>query len=148
MHQGSSSIQQAAWKRLKKNKGAVFGMIIILLAMLLAVVAYLVSPDSSPFANRMIVEIGGMKPGYQQKFLKVRKDKPVVKAGFFQRLLYGQEDAFTFIPVNAVYRKNGILYIDKYIDEGLSETLPVGEGGTVCYRKGSGWAPINTGGIS
>ena len=35
----SESIQQAAWRRLKKNSAAVFGMVVIVLALLLALLA-------------------------------------------------------------------------------------------------------------
>ena len=47
-----------AWLRLKRNKGALSGMIVIAAAIFIAVFAYWFSPDSSPYANRMIVEIG------------------------------------------------------------------------------------------
>jgi peptide/nickel transport system permease protein len=37
MSMASTSSQQAAWKRLKKNKGAIAGLIIIILAILTAI---------------------------------------------------------------------------------------------------------------
>ena len=58
-----------AWLRLKRNKGALCGMSVIAAAIFIAVFAYWFSPDSSPYANRMIVEIGGEKPGFTKKFL-------------------------------------------------------------------------------
>jgi ABC-type dipeptide/oligopeptide/nickel transport system permease subunit len=117
----SESIQQAAWRRLKKNKGAVFGMIIIALAVIIAVTAYFISPDGSPYANRMIVEIGGKKPGYQHQFLLLKKEKPAAHIGFFNRLLNGKEDNYTYIPINNFQKKNDSLIIEKYIDEGVEE---------------------------
>jgi ABC-type dipeptide/oligopeptide/nickel transport system permease subunit len=117
----SESIQAAAWRRLKKNKSALFGLIIIALAVAVAVVAYFIAPDSSPFANRMIVEIGGKKPGYQQQFLLLKKDNPVEKNNFFDRLLNGREDAYTYIPVNSYRKTADSIIIQKYIDEGVEE---------------------------
>ncbi|MFM2363753.1 MAG: hypothetical protein RLZZ316_2655, partial [Bacteroidota bacterium] len=61
--QDGERLQQAAWRRLKKNKGAVFGMAVILLSILISLFAYLLAPDASANANRMIVEIGGKTPG-------------------------------------------------------------------------------------
>jgi len=54
----SASFEQAAWQRLKKNKGAMAGLVMILLAVLMAIFGYFIAPDSSPFANRIILEIG------------------------------------------------------------------------------------------
>lgn len=67
------SFQSAAWRRLRRNKGALFGLLIIVIAVLVAVFAYFIAPDPSPFANRIILEIGGNKPGYKQDFLLVKK---------------------------------------------------------------------------
>ena len=59
----AQSFQAAAWKRLKKNKGAVFGLVVIALAVLVVIFAYFIAPDPSPDANRIILEIGGERPG-------------------------------------------------------------------------------------
>jgi len=53
----SQSFQAAAWRRLKKNKGAVIGLIVIMLSVLVAIFAYFIAPDHSPSANRIILEI-------------------------------------------------------------------------------------------
>ena len=63
-----TSFWQAAWQRLKKNKGAMAGLVMIVFAVLVAVFGYFLSPDPSPFANRIILEIGGEKPGFTQSF--------------------------------------------------------------------------------
>ena len=63
-------LNQAAWKRLKKNKGAVFGFDHNPGFVLVAVFAYFIAPDPSPYANRIILEIGGKKPGFEQILLK------------------------------------------------------------------------------
>ena len=121
MSNHSISFQQAAWKRLRKNKGAVFGLFIICLAVLVAVFAYFVAPDSSPYANRIILEIGGNKPGFTQSFIKVRKDKDIAPAGFIARLINGKEDDYYYIPVVSSEVNGDSIIVEKYIDEGLSE---------------------------
>ena len=75
----SASFQLAAWRRLKKNKGAVFGLIVIAIAVIIAIFAYFIAPDPSPYANRIILEIGGEKPGFRQDFLKIKKEKECLK---------------------------------------------------------------------
>ena len=117
----NESIQQAAWRRLKKNKGAIFGMVVILLTVVAAIASYFIAPDGSPNANRMMVEIGGQKPGYQQQFLVLKKDKTIKQNGFFGRLLNGQEDTYTYLPVTTYQAKGDSIIVNKYIDEGVEE---------------------------
>lgn len=117
------SFQQAAWKRLKKNKGAVFGLVVISLAMLVAIFAYFIAPDPSPFANRIILEIGRKKPGFKQRFIKVKKDKDVAPTVFFKQLISGKEDVYYYIPIISHEQKGDSIIVQKFIDEGVSERL-------------------------
>ena len=71
----SFSFSTNAWKRLKKNNGAMIGLILICLSVIIAVFAYFISTDSTPNADRQIVEIQARKPGFTQLFLKVKKEK-------------------------------------------------------------------------
>lgn len=122
MADGSFSFQQAAWKRLKKNKGALFGLLMIIIAVLVSVFGYFIAPDPTPYASRRIIlEIGSAKPGFRQEFVRVKKDEPVPPAGFFSRLMYGREDEYLYIPVVSHAQQGDSLIVQKYIDEGLSE---------------------------
>ena len=121
MNNKSNTFQQAAWKRLKKNKGAIFGLVIIIFAILVAIFAYFIAPDPSPFANRIILEIGGAKPGYTQTFLKVNKVKTIAGTSFINQLVEGKEDAYYFVPVTNYQQHGDSLIVAKYIDEGLTE---------------------------
>ncbi|NML19843.1 ABC transporter permease [Pseudoflavitalea sp. G-6-1-2] len=111
------------WRRLRKNKGALFGIVVILLSLLTALFAYFIAPDGSPNANRMIVEIGGQKPGFTQQFLQIPKDPLPPKASFFQRLMYGQEDQYHYIPISSYTTTSDSLIIQQYIDEGVTERV-------------------------
>lgn len=99
------------------------GLVIIGLSVLVAVFAYFIAPDSSPNANRIILEVGGNKPGYEQQFLKVKKERPVTVPTFFKRLVSGREDAYHFIPIVSHQMKGDSIIVEKYIDEGLSERM-------------------------
>ena len=116
-------IQSSAWNKLKKNKGALFGMTVIALAVLLAIIAYFVSPDSSPNANRMIVEVGGRPPGFRQMYLKEKKVSNPEHANFLQRLIHGQDDKYLLIPVNGFQVRNDSVYVEKFIDTDVQEVL-------------------------
>jgi ABC-type dipeptide/oligopeptide/nickel transport system permease subunit len=115
------SIHQDTWRRLKKNRSALFGIGIISAAVFVAVFAYLLAPDHSPYANRMILEIGGHKPGYHQEFLLVKKQKRVQQTSWTERLLSGTDDRYDWIPITGWQQAGDSLVVEKYIDEGISE---------------------------
>ena len=121
MNNRSISFQRAAWKRLRKNKGAVFGLIIIILSVVTAVFAYFIAPDPSPFANRIILEIGGNKPGFTQSFIKLKRDREIPVQNFFSRLVSGKEDHYYHIPIVSSEETGDSIVVQKYIDEGVSE---------------------------
>lgn len=115
--------KRAAWKKLRRNKGAVLGLFIILIAIFTALFAYFLAPDPSPYANRIILETGGNRPGFTQQFLLIRKEKVVSSTGFVSKLTGGKEDPYYYIPVNSYQVKGDSIIADKFIDEGLSERV-------------------------
>ena len=116
-----TSIQSDTWRRLKKNRGAVFGMVIIALSLLMALFAYFLAPDHSPYANRMVLEIGGQKPGYHQDFLLIKKQQEITRASFLQRLFSGKDDSYDWIPIDSWKQQGDSLIVQKSIDESVSE---------------------------
>jgi peptide/nickel transport system permease protein len=108
-------------RRLLRNKGALFGLTVISLSILIAVFAYFLAPDGSPDANRIIVEIGGRSPGFRQLFLPLKKERQPLPVGFFHQLLYGREDRYDYIPINSYVVKQDSLIVQKYVDEGVEE---------------------------
>ena len=120
MSNRSNSFSQNAWRRLKKNKGALFGLVVISLAVIVAIFAYFIAPDKTPNANRILVEIDGEKPGFKQNFLLVKKQR-VVKAGFFHQLIMGKDDDYNYLPISSYEKKGDSFLIQKFIDEGVTE---------------------------
>jgi peptide/nickel transport system permease protein len=118
----SPSFWQASWRRLKKNVGAMIGLVMIMMAILIAIFGYFLSPDPSPFANRILLEIGGEKPGYTQQFLQVKKERPI-ETGFFEQLVSGKPDDMEYIPITSFQQTNDSVVAQKYIDEGVSERI-------------------------
>jgi len=115
MHQQSFSFSAQTWKRLKKNKGALLGLGIIVLAIFIALFGYVIAPDNSPNADLQTVEIQAKKPGYSQLFLKIPDKKN--KVSLLDALLYGKPSQYRFVPISG-YKINGdSLLANKYIDE-------------------------------
>lgn len=115
------SIQSDTWRRLKKNRGAVFGMVIIFLALVTAAFSYFLAPDHSPYANRMVLEIGGEKPGYHQHFLLIKKPQNMSGTTFIQQLISGKDDRYDWIPIISSDQQGDSLIVQKFIGDGLGE---------------------------
>ena len=113
-------------RRLLHNRGTLFGLIVIALSLVVALCAYFIAPDPSPNANRIIVEIGGRRPGFQQLFLLLPKERPASGVSFFGRLLNGREDVFDYIPINSYVVKGDSLIVQKFVDEDLEERRSYG----------------------
>lgn len=117
MQQGSSS--NTIWQRLKKNKSAMFGLIILIVAFFVAIFSYVIAPDASPNADLQTVEIQAKKPGYEQQFLKISERK--YWSGFwFDHLISGEKNHFKLIPIKGYKINNDSLFINKYIDDDTS----------------------------
>ncbi|NII24638.1 ABC transporter permease [Pseudoflavitalea sp. X16] len=119
----ATAATRSTWRRLKRNKGALFGIVIIMLALLVALLAHVLAPDGTPNANRMIVEIGGQKPGFKQQFLLLPKDRVIEKVSFFTRLMNGREDQYQYIPISSYTTTRDSLIIQQFIDEGITERV-------------------------
>lgn len=119
----ATATTRSTWRRLKRNKGALFGIVIIVLALFVALLAYVLAPDGTPNANRMIVEIGGQKPGYKQQFLLLPKERTIEKVPFFTRLISGREDRYQYIPITSYTRQKDSLIIQQFMDEGITERV-------------------------
>ena len=119
--QQESSAASSTWKRIIKNKGALAGLIIIALAIISGIFAYVLSSDATPNADRQIVEIGAKPPGFTQLFLRIQKTRNITRPNMITKIFYGAEDEFTFVPINTFKWSGDSLVADKYIDEGLSE---------------------------
>lgn len=118
----------ASWqllKRLLKNKGALFGLIVIVCSVLIAIFAYSLAPDGSPNANRMIPEIANKKPGFSMKFLKIKTDKAAVVTGFWATLTGGSEDPFQYLPIIEGRSQADTYQVRKYVDEDVSVPLTI-----------------------
>ena len=116
-----SPFQKAIWRRFKKNKGGVFGLVMILISVLVALFCYFIAPDTSPYANRIILEIGGEKPGFKQSFLLVKR--PQRQTNIFQHAINGKRDQFEYIPIQSWNEKADSIIAEKYIDEDLTERI-------------------------
>lgn len=103
-----------AWKRLKKNKPAVFSLFLILIAIFLAVFAPLIAPDGTPNANDQILELANKNPDFKIQILKVRKNKAFPKVNIFQQIARGKENEYQMIPITGYHWEGDLLVAELY----------------------------------
>ncbi|MCS7005289.1 MAG: ABC transporter permease [Cytophagales bacterium] len=114
-------------KRLFRNKPAVFGLIIIIIAHIIAALGYLIMPDSTPNANDGDVQIQKKPMFYSVMILKIRKNQEIEKVPFFKRIYYGQESEYTIVPIKDDFQiKNDSIFFKPESSRGnkmLGESL-------------------------
>jgi len=96
---------------------------VILLTVVIAVFAYPLSPDSTPLANNMTVELSAQKAGYKQTFLLIPKQRVPEAPNAFQAFFEGKASPYSFLPVNGFYLKGDTVFARHYVDHGIEDTL-------------------------
>jgi oligopeptide transport system permease protein len=121
----SNSPSGKVWKRFKKNTMAFGGLLFILLLALMGMLGYLITPDQTPMANTMHLQLSNKKPGRTFSFLIISRKDNIRKAGFLERMVYGQEADFKSIPITAFRIGGNQVYAREYIgdDEQAEETV-------------------------
>jgi peptide/nickel transport system permease protein len=115
----SRSLSYYTWKRFKRNKPAVFGLTVIFIAVIIAVLGSTIRPDSTPMANEMLLQISAKEPGAKVSILKIRKNKEIQKTSFFGKMLFGgEESAYNEIPLENYWFENDQLAAEQYTGNG------------------------------
>lgn len=102
------------------------GLLLIGLAIFLSLFGYLVAPDSTPFADMQTLEIQAKKPGYKQLFLKTPLPT-IIKSNWLAQIFMGTPATHRYIPIRGYHTEEGILVVEKYVDEETSvrQTYPI-----------------------
>jgi len=96
------SPNQIAIARFKKNVTGVISLAFILLCGFIALFAYFIIPDKTPYANTQILEICTRKPGFEVDMLLIPKQNVAGEPNFFSQLLNGKPSPYRQIPFDSV----------------------------------------------
>jgi peptide/nickel transport system permease protein len=110
----SKSLSYHAWQRLKKNKLALFGMFIIAVSTVIALLGPVIRPDSSPKANNQILEITTRKPGFSIDLLKIRKNEEDKSRSFWSLFSTGLESNYKYVPIYDYSFEGSNIVVEKY----------------------------------
>ena len=106
----NTSLNTLAWKKLKQNKLAFSALVFIISCVFIGIFAVLLSPDDSPMANQMHIELATKKPLTKITFLEISKQE-INEVPFLEGLFLGKPSGVKRIPIEK-YRitETGISY--------------------------------------
>lgn len=104
-------------KRFVRNSPAMFGLLIIVLELFLAIFAYLIVPDNTTDANTIVLECAMMPPGSRMLFLRIRNNIEVKSPSFFEKLLYGEPSSYIYKPIIDYAFRDDKLIVTQFMGE-------------------------------
>lgn len=119
------------WKKFKRNTLALIGLVFIVLMVMVGVLGYLITPDQTPYANSMNLQLTNKKPGRTFQFLVISRTKGVEKVGLFEKMRYGQEADFKSIPITSYRVQGNKVFAKEYIgddEQAQEEAYPLVSG--------------------
>lgn len=91
-----------------------FGLFLIVAATLISILGFLITPDSSPYANDQKPELHIKKPGFKAKMLALKKNEAPQKTGWFSKMLFGEISDYTYLPIYSYSFKGFDIEIEEY----------------------------------
>ena len=110
----SESLSVQTWRRFKRNNLAMFGLMLIIIASSISILGFLITPDSSPYANDQKPELHIKKHGFKAQMLLVKKNELTHKSNFFNKMIFGEVSDFAFIPAYSYSFKGYDVVIEEY----------------------------------
>jgi len=122
----SQSLGLKAWKRLKKNRLAMFGLYYIAFLTIVALLGSFIRPDKTPDAVLQHPSIAFKKPGFDVKMLHVRKNEVIESTPFYSRFLwYGKANKHIEIPIgNFKFNEDATVFSYQKYEERPSDDKP------------------------
>ncbi len=103
-----------SWQKFLSSKVAVISLGWIILNIIVAILGYLITPDSTPFANRQQLEIRTEKPGFRVKSLFVTKNQSPQSSNIFQKMLFGESPNESIYPIHSIEIENDEAIVYSY----------------------------------
>ncbi|GAA4094061.1 ABC transporter permease [Mucilaginibacter panaciglaebae] len=114
---------QRTWKVFKRNKFAVAGLLFIVFCVIVAILGYVIMPDSTPQANNQTIQLSIKKPGSTFIMLRLKKAEHIDTVSLFTKMLYGQPALYQDLPITGYKIAGNKITVDEYIgDEDKPET--------------------------
>jgi peptide/nickel transport system permease protein len=110
----SESLSKQTWRKFKKNKLGMFGLSLILIATIISICGYLITPDSTPFANDQKPELHIKKPGFKIGMLLIKKNEATHQGSFFSKMLFGEVSDYSSMPYYSINFEGFDAVVEEY----------------------------------
>lgn len=125
------SLSAHAWRQFKRNRLAFSALWFIILVALIAILGYLITPDSSPMANSQHLELAKQKPGFSVMMLSVKGNREPAPRNIIEKMIYGKIPDHQCIPISGWKVENGIMQVTEYTPVDVKDkkiiTFPVSD---------------------
>ena len=115
------SLSSLTLKRFKKEKMGIISLGFIVLVFLIAVLGYLITPDSTPYCNDQHLEVALQKPGFKVQMLQVNDHLNTPKVNLFHKMIFGQPAQYRTIPISSYTQKNDTIIAQLFGQTKISE---------------------------
>ena len=92
----SASLSVLAWRKFRKNKQGFYSLVFVLITIIIALLGYLITPDSTPSANDQHLELALKKPGFAVEMIPVKKEAEQSSTSLFAKMLWGAKNNVTW----------------------------------------------------
>ena len=95
------SLDRMAWRRFRRNPLSVASLVVIGFFALVAVLGYLITPDSTPFCNQQYLELATLRPGSKATFLYTSDSSLTTThhSSLLRRMANGEPLPYTATPI-------------------------------------------------
>ncbi len=93
------SLDKMAWHRFRRNPLSIASLVVIGFFAVVALLGYLITPDSTPYCNQQYLELATLKPFSKATFLCVNNQQTADSRGQLTTMLKGKPLSYTAIPI-------------------------------------------------
>ena len=116
-----TSLSKLAWKKLLQNKIGIGSMLFILLIIIISILGYIITPDSTPLANSQSLELAALKPGTSVNILRIAQNKTHKSNNFLIRMLFGQLRNYDAISYSTYRFEADQIITNEYTQDSISD---------------------------
>ena len=117
------SLFYIALQKFKTNFWGVFSLCFIVCCGVIAVMAYVISPDNSSNANQMHLPIHSQSPGFKTLVIEVPKE--LAEESWFKTVFFGHEQLNEIIPIREYQVVDNEILLSPYDSSSAKITIPL-----------------------
>lgn len=113
------------WIRFKRNKLSLVGLGCILLFLIISILGYSLTPDSTPYVNDQLLSIAAKPPLFKVQMVRIRKNRVAEKHSFIHTMLFGKETNYINVPIDSFRIEGNYLILSQYSSGIDDEPFPL-----------------------